>query len=250
MLKSLKSMFARTIYKLIKPPKVRINNSNSQAGEDRILVYLFGSLGLNKLTYIDIGANDPVLGNNTFVFSGKQHKGVLIEPNPSLIDNIKSARPMDIVIQAAVSAVEGETEFYIFNESALSTLSKAEADIRCQSGRYVIKEVKRIRLIKLESIITDYLDGILPHFVSLDVEGVDFQILSAFDFTRFPIPVWVIETCEYSESHIKPKSIAIIELMKSKGYFVYGDTYINTIFVRIDWFNNYNGRAAKRLIEL
>jgi hypothetical protein len=87
------------------------------------------------------------------------------------------------------------------------------------------------------------MNDISPHLISLDVEGVDFDVLNAFDFTRYPVPVWVIETCEYSENHIKPKIISIIDLMKAKGYFIYADTYINTIFVNTEWFNNYSGKS-------
>lgn len=32
------------------------------------------------------------------------------------------------------------------------------------------------------------------------------------------------------------KITPIVELMQSKGYFIYGDTYVNTIFVNKEWF--------------
>jgi hypothetical protein len=84
------------------------------------------------------------------------------------------------------------------------------------------------------------MDNQLPDLISLDVEGVDYQILCAFDFNKYPVPVWIVETCEYSENHIKPKVTSIVDLMLSKGYFVFADTYINTIFVNQQWFDNYH----------
>ena len=40
----------------------------SQAGEDRLVSYLFNSLRIPKPTYLDIGTNHPIIGNNTYYF--------------------------------------------------------------------------------------------------------------------------------------------------------------------------------------
>lgn len=214
--------------------------SHAQAGEDRILYFLFTPMGIKKITYIDIGANDPVLYNNTYLFYRKGSTGVLIEPDTGFNKILKKARPNDRVIQAAISDKEtGEADFYIFDEPALNTLSLQEATLRQQSGRYHLREIKKIKLLTIENIITDYLNNTIPHVISLDVEGMDFAVLNTFPFAKYPVPVWIVETCEYSETHIKPKIPGILNLMKSRGYFIYADTYINTIFVNTEWFNNY-----------
>ncbi len=36
---------------------------------------------------------------------------------------------------------------------------------------------------------------------------------------------------------MRPKDYKIFEFMNAKGYVVYADTYINTIFVNKAWFN-------------
>jgi FkbM family methyltransferase len=234
------SNFLRKLFlKLIKPLPL----SHSQAGEDKILEFLFSSMGINKITYMDIGANDPVLFNNTYLFYRKKNTGVLIEPDPVFNKVLKKARPNDKVVQAAISDKEtGEADFYIFDEPSINTLSTEEATLRQESGGYHLKEIKKIQLLTIENVITDYLNNMLPQLISLDVEGVDFAVLNSFDFSKFPVPVWIVETCEFSVTHIKPKIISIITLMESKGYFIYADTYINTIFVNKDWFDNYANR--------
>jgi len=235
----LKDIIRKIIFKYIKPPIV--NNSHAQAGEDIITEYLFSSMGYGKITYIDIGANDPVIYNNTYLFYLRHHNGVLVEPDLNFTSRIKKVRPKDIVINAAISDGESkEADFFIFDESSLNTLSKEEADLRTQSGLYKLIEKRRIKLITVENIIKECLNNKLPELISLDVEGVDFKVLNAFDFEKYPVPVWIVETCMYSENHIKPKITSIIDLMLSKGYFVFADTYINTIFVNNIWFKNYN----------
>jgi FkbM family methyltransferase len=235
-------MLKKILFKLLKP--LIGARSYSQAGEDRILAFLFDTMGIKNISYLDIGANHPEICNNTYLFYRRRSKGILIEPDPAFNKVLQKARPNDKIIQAAISDKEtGEADFYIFNEPSLNTLSKEEADLRQQSGKYHIKETQKIQLLTIEKIIADHMNDTSPHLISLDVEGVDYDVLNAFDFVKYPVPVWVIETCEYSENHIKPKISSIIELMKTKSYFIYADTYINTIFVNKQWFDNYINKS-------
>ena len=228
-------MLKEILFKLFKPSLIA--NSHSQAGEDRIIDFLFSTMGIKKISYIDIGTNDPKFCNNTYLFYCKGGRGILIEPDPVFKKLLQRSRPKDKVIEAAISDKEnGEADFFIFDEPSINTLSKEEATLRQKSGKYTLKEIKRIPLVTIENVIATYLNGNTPHLISLDEEGVDLSVLKAFDYSRYPVPVWIVETCEYSENHIKPKITPIVELMQSKGYFIYGDTYVNTIFVNKEWF--------------
>lgn len=243
MLKTIKKLIKTVIFRFIKIPVHTINNSNAQAGEDRVLEYLFNSMNITSIKYIDIGTNDPVACNNTYLFYCKGNTGVLVEPDPGFHYKILQSRPNDRLIDAAISDNEdGEMNFYVFNDPAISTLSADEASLRQASGLYKLTEEKKIKTTTIEKIIKNDLDGELPDLISLDVEGYDLKILTAFDFEKFPVPVWLIETCSYTENHIKPKVMEIQDLMLKNGYFVFADTYINTIFVNQNWFNNrHNG---------
>jgi len=46
------------------------------------------------------------------------------------------------------------------------------------------------------------------------------------------------ETVKYGESHIREKDRAIADLLEPRGYFLYADTFINSIFVRDAWFRS------------
>ena len=72
--------------------------------------------------------------------------------------------------------------------------------------------------------------------LSIDIEGLDLAVLRTLDFERYPIPIVCVETCRYSEDHVRPRDHSIAEFMATKGYEAYADTYINTIFVRKTWF--------------
>lgn len=201
-------------------------------------------MGIRRVTYIDIGANHPVFFNNTYLLYCKGSAGILVEPDPVFRKVLQKNRPRDRVIEAAINDRDtGEADFYIFNEPSLNTLSQEEAALREKQSGYRLKEIKKIKLLTIQNIIKDHLNDALPHLISLDVEGVDFAVLKSFDFSKYPVPVWIVETCEFSVTHIKPKITPILTLMESKGYFVYADTYVNTIFVNKHWFNNYTKPA-------
>lgn len=213
-------------------------NSYSQAGEDRILWFLFHSLGIERPRYIDVGANRPDVSSNTYLFYLKGSKGVCVEPDPSLFDRLQKARPDDQCLNVAVG-YDGtrEMDLFCFDEPSVNTLSEKDAQERMQGGQFKFVGLVKVPVMRLEEIIESCREGI-PQFVSLDAEGVDFKILSNFDFAAYPVPVWVVETVDYSPSASKAKNAGIIELMKSHGFFVYADTYINTVFVDSNWYLN------------
>jgi hypothetical protein len=77
-----------------------------------------------------------------------------------------------------------------------------------------------------------------PDFLSIDIEGMDFDVLKTLDYNKSPIPVICAETSvfDFRKGRLDGKILSIHELLSQTGYFVYADTYINTIFVKKDWF--------------
>jgi hypothetical protein len=214
-------------------------NTYSQAGEDQVLNFLFQSIGISKPTYIDVGANKPDFGSNTYLhYHILGSRGVCIEPDPHLFEIFKKARPNDICLNVAIGFDDStEADFFIFDEPSLNTMSEVEAFSRDAAGEYKLVGKIKVPIVRLEKILLEYFTD-LPNYISLDVEGIDFEVLKSFDFNTYPVPVWIVETIDYSPNHIKKKNREIIEFMKTKGYMVYADTYINTIFVYSYWFYN------------
>jgi hypothetical protein len=213
-------------------------DSFSQAGEDVIIDFLFQTVDISKPVYLELGTNNPYSGNNTYLFYLRGAKGVLVEADCTVIPLIQKIRPKDKILNIGVGLInQKESDFYIFETIGLSTFSKEDAEIRQKTGKNKIINVIKVPLKSINEIIAENFD-IYPDFLSIDIEGLDLSVLKTLDFNKYPIPVICAETCVYSENHIKPKDNSIIEFMLSKGYFVYADTYINSIFVNIEWFNS------------
>jgi FkbM family methyltransferase len=228
--------FLRRVRNIIFPRPVIINNSYSQAGEDVVLSFLFTDKKMSKVSYLDIGTNLPDECNNTYLLYKSGNRGVCVEADKTLIPIIQKVRPYDKIINVGVTVSDhNEAEFHIFDMSAINTFDKDEAERRVAHGTYKIKEVVKVPLKKINKIIEENFIT-FPDFLSIDIEGLDLEVLKSLDFDQFPIPVICVETCTYSESHVRPKDYSIVEFVTSKGYEVYADTYINTIFVNRNWF--------------
>ena len=203
----------------------------AQCGEDRILVFLFNSLGIKEPIYLEVGTCHPCKGNNTYLFYQRGGHGVCVEPNPDLVPLIRQTRPRDVVLGVGVTPEPSASlTYYMFDEPSLNTFDAGEAQQRKSSGLNPIKSELTIPTVTLNSILKEHFTGGLD-LLSLDVEGLDLALLQSLDFsiTR-PLSICV-ESVGYSEHLLKPKINEVEEVMSAAGYVKFADTYINTIFV-------------------
>ena len=234
----MRNLFRKIITRYILPDS---QVGYAQSGEDLILAQLFYKAGIQKPTYLDIGANHPAYISNSYYFYLRGSTGVCIEPNPYLYKKIKKTRPGDIVINAGVGVTEqSEADFYLFPDSAhgLSTFSKTEAEYWGKEGMKTVgkisyEKVIKVPLITINSIIEKHFSQ-CPDFISLDVEGLDLAILKSLDYAKCSPKVICVETLLYGENQRESKNEEIIDFLKGIGYEIYADTYVNTIFTKIN----------------
>lgn len=234
--KSIKKYFLKLAnFKLVKRVITKRNKkvSYSQCGEDLIIKFIFETLGIRTPSYIDIGAHNPEYLSNTAIFYKNCSSGINIEPEPTLFKAFLKARKRDINLNIGVSDLQGEIDFYIMSAPTLNTFSKNEADKYTNEGYYV-ESIKKVEVDTINNVITNYCKGNFPDFLSLDVEGLDFEILKSIDYDKSVPTVMCVETISFSETGNGVKDKQIINFLESKGYMVYADTYINTIFVKKD----------------
>ncbi len=219
----------------------RLNHSKlsySQLGEDMILAFLFNEKSVTKINYLDIGSNDPMINSNTCFFYSAGSRGVCVEADSGIIENFKRKRPKDVLLNLGVSASEiTEADFYVFDIPGWNTFDTNEVEIRLLTGVASVVEVKKVKMVQINNLIENHFER-YPHFLSIDIEGLDFEVLSSLDFEKYPIPVICAETCKLSNNHVRIKDDRIIKLLLSKNYEVYADTNVNTIFVEKNWFYN------------
>jgi FkbM family methyltransferase len=230
LLKKLKNNLAFKLFNSVDAKFVKF--SYSQSGEDLIVKYIFDNLGIFKPSYIDIGAHHPYYISNTALFYKNGCRGINIEPDPTLFKEILKYRKEDINVNIGIGNCNSELDFYIISASTLNTFSKEEAEKYSQEGNYTIRRIEKIQVRTLSSILNDFSNSIFPQFLSIDAEGVDEIIIKEIDFEKnFPIVI-CIETISFSTSGNGIKNKDLINYIVDKGYIVYADTNINTIFVK------------------
>ena len=219
-------------------PEGRPNESYSQCGEDLIMRYLLYQLGINNPHFIDIGAHHPKILSNTYLFYRGGATGVNIEPDPELIAGFYKTRPRDINLHAGVSfdGQENEQDFFIMTASPLNTFSREEVERITSYGTHKLRQTVRVKTLNINNVLCAYPAAGVTDLISIDIEGLDFAVISQIDFSRYRPRVICVETLSYTEDKSDTKNTELITYLENQGYMVYADTFINTIFVnRYDW---------------
>lgn len=205
--------------------------SFSQFGEDLILEQAFNIINDKNISYLDIGANHPYLLSNTYYFYRRGSYGTLIEPDPKLFRILKKKRPLDNVLNIGIGFGKKivNAKLYIMSNPVLNTFSFEEAKrIEMETKDKIIYDVN-IELIPINFILEDLRS--LPSFISIDVEGLDYQILESMDFQKYRPALICAETLTYQPITGGVEIKKIISLMKKKKYKIFANTRLNTIFI-------------------
>jgi FkbM family methyltransferase len=157
---------------------------------------------------------------------------VNIEPDPDLFNMIQKERKEDTNLNVAIDAKEGEVDFFLFEEHTMNTINKLEAEKNIHERNFHFRKSVKIKALTLTSVIETHFRGRYPEFLSIDAEGTDETIVKSLDPSRVLPRVICIETVSYSPNLTGTKNPVIFSILKEKGYRVFADTYVNTIFVR------------------
>ncbi|WP_104196536.1 FkbM family methyltransferase [Cryobacterium sp. M15] len=170
--------------------------SYAQNFEDVLLNRVFGDEKAG--TYIDVGAADPELDSVTKAFYDRGWTGINIDPLPASFDRLVQERSRDVNLQVAVGSAEGQTTFHIVD--AYPELSTTVAVIAAQyadTGR-VLNELE-VPVRTLASICAEHVSGPV-HFLKIDVEGAEAEVLRGADFTLVRPWIVLVESVTFGSS--------------------------------------------------
>lgn len=204
--------------------------SFAQSGEDLIVHYMLHYMQIPKITYLDVGAHDPVVINNTYYFYRRGFRGVLVEPNVEMTKKLRAVRPADTTLEAGIGVTAARAaDYYIMTDSAWNTFSKQEARhmTSVTGGRIKVERVIKMPMLDINQVMSKHFGG-APTFLSVDTEGMDLAILKTIDFKRFRPQVICAETLVVGTRKQVPD---IAAFMQTQNYVVRGGSFVNTIFV-------------------
>jgi FkbM family methyltransferase len=176
--------------------------------------------GYKNGIFMDIGAHDGISINNTLYFEKNNNwTGYNVEPIKSVYDKLIINRPNCINLNCAISDTDGTAEF-IFNKGYTEMISglKKNYDSRhynrlqrenAQMGSTT--EIITVPTKRIDTICNNY-NITHIHYLSIDVEGAEYDVIKSIDFDRVFIDVIGFEN-NYNDT-----SIPIIQYLDKKGY--------------------------------
>jgi len=207
---------------------VYATRSYSQEGEDMVLHRIFEDR--DHGFYVDVGAHHPSRFSNTRFFYKRGWRGINIEPNPDAISLFTEERTRDINLHLGVSNAEGRLTYYKFDEPALNTFDPDIVNLRLADTSYKLLSTCKIKVDRLDQILSTYLpDETHIDFLSIDVEGLDLQVLTSNDWKRFRPGYVLVEALRTSLEEAIHSDVC--KYMKEQNYVLFAKTY-NTLFFK------------------
>lgn len=220
-------IFFKALYRaFISPSKPKI--SFSQFGEDLIIKLLLRDTRFSRF-YVDIGCHHPKRGSNTFQLYQDGWKGLLVDLEYEKVLANRLARPRDIVVLSAVSDTEKFVDIYSPKNFSTNTTINVEG------------LANRAGYTKIGTIKTETLSNILQKnnapknfaLLSIDVEGVDFEVLKSIDLNEYSPQIICIECWESAVGINGIISSKIYQHLVSNGYELKAWLGVSIIFSKI-----------------
>jgi FkbM family methyltransferase len=173
------------------------------------------SMGIKVSYFLDIGAAFPIKFSNSWALQERSWSGLLVEPNSSLLLTLEARKSQHVgIAPVAVSTSSGTSQLVRYGplssllESATNDIYGAMRQRRLEQG-----STEEINTQTFADLITTYKIPPLIGYLSIDVEGLDFEILQQFPFGLIQVQAVTIE----HNLDLTLRS-SINKFMKKQGY--------------------------------
>ena len=180
--------------------------------------------------FVEVGANHPRDGSQTWHLEQSGWNGILVEPQPELAEQLRQERKAK-VFSVACSSPENAGQYRALHLAGrLSALDRNRMAPDIKSSTTLA-----VRLETLDSVLTQ---GDAPQpidFLSIDVEGHEVEVLSGFNFAHWQPRLILLEDWVHDLSRHR--------FMVKSGYKLVRRTEIN------GWYVPPHTRVPVRLLE-
>ena len=214
-----------------------ISLSKSQSKEDQFLLK-FAFHSLCGGSYVELGALNGVAYSNSFLFNfALGWRGLLIEPNPFNFRGLVENRPTDKLFNNAACS----------SESIVHWATVVKGDVSAISGIWEFMPqafrdfwVKEIDVNNLQEISCKPLSGIIDDsplsnqhvdFLSIDVEGAEFEVVKTLDFSKHQFGMIFYEADDFSPV----KNEAVKTYLERNGYTFRLHTLRSNFHINKNW---------------
>lgn len=172
--------------------------------------------------FVEVGANDPCSGSQTWLLEQNGWRGVLVEPQAALCEKLRCERKNSKVFQVACSRPEkeGEASLHIGAHCGISTL---EQQTDSHGAQFIGTE--RVKITTLDKVLSEA-GATTVDFLSLDVEGHEIEVMRGFDFKKYrPSLILIEDGVRTLDKHL---------FLKRQGYKLVKRTSLNNWYIPKD----------------
>ena len=184
--------------------------------EERLKAEFFSALP--RGFFVEVGANEPQYGSQSWQFEQAGWTGILVEPQPALADRLRQTRRARVVAAACSSPGNAGAMMTLYLSGPHSSL-KPELAV----AGVVPEATIEVRTRTLDDILTEAGAPAPLDFVSIDVETHELDVLRGFDLARWRPRLLLIE------DHVT--SLATHNYLTRAGYRLIRRTGLNGWYV-------------------
>jgi FkbM family methyltransferase len=203
--------------------------SFAQDSEDLLVISLLADSSAPGF-YVDVGAHHPARFSNTLLFYLMGWRGINIDPIPGGMALFKKWRPRDINLEIGISEFEQELTYHMFNDGALNTFSDELASSRSGLRSYRRTGTVPVPTQPLRTVFSRHVPpDTTIDFLTVDVEGMDLDVLRSNDWNRWRPSVVLAEEVEVRTLD-EVAATDIARFMREVGYVPCAKTRFSLCF--------------------
>jgi FkbM family methyltransferase len=181
--------------------------------------------------YVDVGAWEPDIDSVTKALYESGWHGINIEPGP-VFPRLAQGRPRDINLQLALGAEEGRRTLHVHHADTTvlgtSTL-RTKAASETQQGDLRVESCE-VEVRTLAQVLDTHAGGRHIHFLKIDAEGAEREIIQGADWQRHRPELLVIEATRPNSTD--RNDAAWSPLLAAAGYRAVWFDGLNAWFLR------------------
>ncbi len=178
--------------------------------------------------FVEIGANDGISQSNTFFLEKKYNWcGLLIEPSEKFKELIKVRSSKNFFSNSACCSFENSGKLIKFSYNNLMTVAlNLESDLNVSEHTKNAKDHNKVNYefkiegTPLNNLLIKYKAPKLIDFFSLDVEGVEYEVLTGIDHSTYRFKYILVECRDFNKinNYLLKNNYIFIEKLSKKDY--------------------------------
>jgi FkbM family methyltransferase len=179
-----------------------------------------------NLFFVDLSATSGIIDNNTYVLEKKYNwKGIAFEPNPIFLKRLKKNR--NCKISNLIISDKNHMVKFLYNGGIGGIVGKNYDNNYDNRKKLIFKkkdQIQKVSTVTLKNALDSLKSKKIIHFLSLDIEGAEYNALKNFDFKKYKILSIIIERCTKKLHNVLIKNNFIfIKNYKVDGFYVHND---------------------------